>query len=55
MIYTASEKLEIIRIVEQAHLSVTRTLDKLGNHDDVTGQRGLACWSVTGAVDMERA
>jgi putative transposase len=30
MRYPASEKLEIIRIVEQAHLSVTRTLNKLG-------------------------
>jgi transposase-like protein len=30
MRYPASEKLEIIRIVEQSHLSVTRTLDKLG-------------------------
>jgi len=30
MRYPASEKLEIIRIVEQSHLPVTRTLDKLG-------------------------
>ena len=30
MRYPASEKLEIIRIVEQSHLSARRTLDKLG-------------------------
>ena len=30
MRYSASEKLEIIRIVEQSHLPVRRTLDKLG-------------------------
>ncbi len=30
MRYPASEKLEIIRIVEQSHLPVTRTLEKLG-------------------------
>ena len=30
MRYPASEKLEIIRIVEQSHLSVRRTLEKLG-------------------------
>jgi transposase InsO family protein len=30
MRYPASEKLEIIRLVEQSHLSVRRTLDKLG-------------------------
>ncbi len=30
MRYPASEKLEIIRIVEQFHLPVTRTLGKLG-------------------------
>ena len=30
MRYTASEKLEIIRIVEQSHLSVRRTLDQIG-------------------------
>jgi len=30
MRYPASEKLEIIRIVEQSHLPVRRTLDKLG-------------------------
>jgi putative transposase len=30
MRYPASEKLEIIRIVEQSHLSAKRTLDKLG-------------------------
>jgi hypothetical protein len=30
MRYPASEKLAIIRIVEQSHLPVTRTLDKLG-------------------------
>ncbi len=30
MRYPTSEKLEIIRIVEQSHLPVTRTLDKLG-------------------------
>jgi transposase InsO family protein len=30
MRYLASEKLEIIRIVEQSHLPATRTLDKLG-------------------------
>ena len=31
MRYPASEKLEIIRIVEQSHLPVTRTLDKLSD------------------------
>ncbi len=30
MRYPASEKLEIIRIVEQSHLPMRRTLDKLG-------------------------
>ncbi len=30
MRYPASEKLEIIKIVEQSHLPVKRTLDKLG-------------------------
>jgi transposase-like protein len=30
MRYPASEKLEIIRLVEQSHLSVKRTLEKLG-------------------------
>ena len=30
MRYPASEKLEIIRLVEKSHLSVRRTLDKLG-------------------------
>ena len=30
MRYPASEKLEIIRLVEQSHLSAKRTLDKLG-------------------------
>ena len=30
MRYPASEKLEIVRLVEQSHLSVRRTLDKLG-------------------------
>ena len=30
MRYPASEKLEIIRLVEQSHLPATRTLDKLG-------------------------
>lgn len=28
--YLASEKLEIIRLVERSHLPVCRTLDKLG-------------------------
>jgi hypothetical protein len=30
MRYPASEKIEIIRLVEQSHLPVKRTLDKLG-------------------------
>ncbi len=30
MRYPASEKLEIIQIVEQSHLPVRRTLEKLG-------------------------
>ena len=30
MRYPASEKLEIIKLVEQSHLSAKRTLDKLG-------------------------
>ena len=30
MRYPASEKLEIIRLVERSHLSVKQTLDKLG-------------------------
>ncbi len=35
MRYPASEKLEIIRLVERSHLPVRRTLDKLGipTHD----------------------
>ena len=31
MRYPASEKLEIIRLVEQSHLGVGSTLDKLGS------------------------
>ncbi len=31
MRYPASEKLEIIRLVEQSHLPARRTLEKLGN------------------------
>ena len=30
MRYPASEKIEIIRMVEQSHLSVRRTLEKIG-------------------------
>jgi putative transposase len=30
MRYAASEKLEIIRLVEQSHLPVRKTLEKLG-------------------------
>lgn len=30
MRYPASEKLEVIRLVEQSHLPIKRTLDKLG-------------------------
>jgi hypothetical protein len=30
MRYPASEKLEIIRVVEQSHLPVRRTLEKIG-------------------------
>jgi putative transposase len=30
MRYPAAEKLEIIRLVEQSHLSVRRTLSKIG-------------------------
>lgn len=30
MRYSASEKLEIIRLVEHSHLPVNRTLEKLG-------------------------
>ncbi len=30
MRYPASEKLEIIRLVEQSHLSARRTLEKIG-------------------------
>ena len=30
MRYPASEKLEIIRLVEQSHLPIKQTLDKLG-------------------------
>ena len=30
MRYSASEKLEIIRLVEQSHLPVRRTLEKIG-------------------------
>ncbi len=33
MRYPASEKLEIIRLVEQSHLPVRRTLEKLGCSD----------------------
>ena len=31
MRYAASEKLEVIRIVEQSHLPVRRTLEKLAS------------------------
>jgi hypothetical protein len=49
MRYPASEKLEIIRLVEQSHLSARRTLDKLGiprcvsawNKDPVSGVIGI--------------
>jgi hypothetical protein len=35
MRYPASEKLEIIRLVEQSHLPVKRTLEKLGIPDQL--------------------
>ena len=36
MRYPASEKLEIIRLVEQSHLPVRRTLEKLTRSPDHT-------------------
>ena len=43
MRYPASEKLEIIRLVEQSHLPVRRTLEKLGisQRDSTAGT--IAC------------
>ena len=49
MRYPASEKLEIIRLVEQSHLSARRTLDKLG-----IPRSTFNCWYdrfLTGGVD----
>ena len=40
MRYPASEKLEIIRIVEQSHLPVRRTLEKLAADE---GDSHLVC------------
>ena len=44
MRYPASEKLEIIRLVEQSHLPVRRTLEKLGIQPARFGTvRNLVC------------
>ena len=52
MRYPTSEKLEIIRIVEQSHLSVTRTLDKLGI-PKTTFYRWYDRYLVLGEVGLE--
>src|SRR5271169_4703758 len=49
MRYPASEKLEIIRIVEQSHLPARRTLEQLG-----IPRRTFYCWYdrfLTGGID----
>ncbi len=52
MRYPASEKLEIIRIVEQSHLPVTRTLDKLGI-PKTTFYRWYDCYLALGEAGLE--
>ena len=52
MRYPASEKLEIIRLVEQSHLGVGSTLDKLGI-PKTTFYRwydGFGAWSHAGVI-----
>jgi hypothetical protein len=45
MRYPATEKLEVIRLVEQSHLPVRRTLEKLGIH---------APHSIVGMISIEQ-
>ncbi len=52
MRYPASEKLEIIRIVERSHLPVTRTLDKLGI-PKTTFYRWYDCYLALGEAGLE--
>jgi len=47
MRYPASEKLEIIRLVEESHLSARLTLAKLGNPpDDVLPPLLIDCFAI---------
>ena len=56
MRYPASEKLEIIRLVEESRLSVKRTLEKLGVsrskfyrwYDTCTGASAWPAWKIAG-------
>ena len=52
MRYPASEKLEIIRLVEQSHLPVTRTLDMLGI-PKTTFYRWYDCYLAFGEAGLE--
>ncbi len=52
MRYPASEKLEIIRLVERSHLPVRRTLDKLGI-PSTTFYRWYDRYRAFGEVDLE--
>ena len=45
MRYPASEKLEIIRLVEQSHLPARRTLEKLGAEAMALSFAGLLPWA----------
>ena len=50
MRYPASEKLEIIRLVEQSHLPVRRTLTQIGNPEIhvLSMVRSISDWWATG-------
>jgi hypothetical protein len=48
MRYPASEKLEIIRLVEQSHLPVKRTLEKLGIPSQTVEERAANLLRILG-------
>ena len=54
MRYPASEKLEIIRLVERSHLPVRRTLDKLGIPATTFYPRCPKCFDDGQALDHHR-
>ena len=53
MRYPASEKLEIIRLVERSHLPVRRTLDKLGI-PATTFYPGFPIWNPPSPLSVAR-